>query len=157
MMLAARLVEMIERHAEELTRGVVSELEISPRTPSYRKLERQDVYGRIAQVLQHLGEWLDYKSDATTEHWYKKLGQERFDEGIPLSEAVFALLLTKQALRNFIRAQGLVDSAIELYQQIELYSMIGRFFDRAVYFTVSGYEEGSSAHARPAAAAQPAH
>ncbi len=156
-MLASRLVEMIQRHAEELTLGVVSELEISPRTPSYRKLKRQDVQDRIARVLLNLGEWLDYKSDATTEQWYKKLGKERFDEGIPLSEVVFALLLTKQALRNFVRAQGLVDSAIELYQQIELYSMIGRFFDRAVYFTVRGYEEGSNLNTRPAGATQPAH
>ena len=149
-MLASRLVEMIEKHADELTREVVRELETSLRTPSYHKLEGRDVYGRVVEVLRHMGEWLDYKSDATTETWYKALGHSRCQEGVPLSELVYALMLTKQSLRGFIRSQGLVDSAMELYQQLELYSLINRFFDRAIYFAVTGYEEEADLRWKPA-------
>jgi hypothetical protein len=56
-------------------------------------------------------------------------------------------MLTKQTLRRYIRAEGLMDSAFDLYQQVELYEMISRFFDRAIYFTVLGFEEETRAQA----------
>jgi hypothetical protein len=85
-MLAARLVAMIEKHAEELTRGVVHELETNARTPSYHRLGRDANYTRVFDVVSHLGEWLDHKSEAATERAYRRLGQGRFREGIPLAE-----------------------------------------------------------------------
>lgn len=154
-MLTSRLVAMIEKHAEELTRGVVHELKINPRTPSYHKLDPQENHGRVFDVVRNLGEWLDRKSDAATESAYRKLGQKRFQEGVPLEEVVYALTLTKQTLRSFIHTQGWVDSAMELYQQIELYNMISRFFDRAIYFTVISYEEELRAQWKPAVRSEP--
>jgi hypothetical protein len=149
-MLTARLVTMIERHADELTRKVVHELETNPRTPSYHTLDPQDNYVRVFDVISHLGEWLDSNSETVTEHAYRKLGQKRFREGVPIAELVSALMLTKQTLRKYIKTEGWVDSAVHLYQQLELYDMISHFFDRAIYFAVLGYEAARSAEASPA-------
>jgi hypothetical protein len=154
-MLAARLVIMIEQHAEELTQGVVHELRTNSRTPSYHKLDPQENYARVFDVVSHLGEWLDRKSDAATERAYRKLGQERFRERIPLAEVVSALMLTKQTLRRYIKTEGWVDSAFELYQHVELYDMISHFFDRAIYFTVLGYEEEARPVGKTAAPSEP--
>jgi hypothetical protein len=157
-MLTAQLVTMIEKHADQLTRRVVQELETNPRTPTYHTLDPQDNYTRVYDVVSHLGDWLDFKSEAATERAYRKLGQKRFREGIPISEVVSALTLTKQTLRRYIKTEGWVDSAMHLYQQIELYDMISHFFDRAIYFTVSGYEaEAQSAKERPAQPDQNKH
>ena len=68
------------------------------------------------------------------------LGRKRRGEDVPLSEVVYALVLIKEHLRQYIQAVGLVDSAVELYLEEELHLMIGHFFDRAVYHTVKGYE-----------------
>ncbi|HTV56909.1 MAG TPA: hypothetical protein VMI06_18600, partial [Terriglobia bacterium] len=148
-MLTARLVKMIEKHADQLTKKVVRELETDPRTPAYHKLDPQDNYARVFDVVSHLGEWLDCNSETATEHAYRKLGQKRFREGVPMAELVSALMLTKQTLRKYIKTEGWVDSAVHLYQQIELYDMISYFFDRAIYFAVVGYErEARSAENR---------
>jgi hypothetical protein len=154
-MLAARLVTMIEKHAEELTRGVVHELQTNPGTPSYHTLDPRENQARVFDVVSHLGDWLDHKSDAATERAYRKLGQKRFHEQIPLGEVVSALILTKQILRRFIKTEGWVDSALELYQQIELYDLISHFFDRAIYFTVLGYEEEAHSAGKMAASSEP--
>jgi hypothetical protein len=155
-MLAAHLVSMIEKHAEQLTRGVVRELESNPLTPSYHKVDPEANYARVFDVVSHLGDWLDRKSEATTERSYRKLGQQRFQEGIPLAEVVAALVVTKETLRRYIKTEGWVESALHLYQQVELYDMISHFFDRAIYFTVLGYEE--EAHpAQPVAASSQSH
>jgi hypothetical protein len=63
---------------------------------------------------------------------------------VPLSEVVYALTLTKYHLRDYIRVAGLVDSAIDLYQALDLQRLLGQFFDKAVYYTVRAYERAAS-------------
>jgi hypothetical protein len=138
-MLSTRLVKMIEDHAEDLTRSVVGDLRENAKTPTYGKLSTDDVYRRVHEVFRDFGQWLEYKPDETMERWYGDLGRKRSTEGIPLAEVVYALTLTKHHLQDYIRFAGLVDSAMELYQQMELLRLINRFFDKAVYYCVEGY------------------
>lgn len=151
-MLATRLVQAIEAHAEEITRGVLEDLARNPRTPSYHRLPHAELHRRAYEVYRNLGRWLGEKTDATVEACYMDLGQERCAEGIPLSEVVYALILTKYHLRDYIRDRGLVESAVELYQEQELHRLVGHFFDKAMYYTVRGYEREMARRIRPAAA-----
>jgi hypothetical protein len=34
----------------------------------------------------------------------------------------------------------LVDSAVDLYQELELHRLLGQFFDKAIYYTVRAHE-----------------
>ena len=154
-MLASRLVIMIEKHAEQLTRGVVHELRTDPRTPSYHKLEMHEDHDRVFAVVRNRGDWLDYKSDSATEKAYRSLGQRRFCEGIPLAEVVCALMLTKQTICHFIQSEGWIDSGLDLCQQVELHTLISRFFERATYFTVVGYEAEARLSGKMAAQPEP--
>jgi hypothetical protein len=52
--------------------------------------------------------------------------------------------LTKHHLRDYIQAAGLVDSAVELYQEQELQRVLGHFFDKAIYYTVRAYERAAN-------------
>jgi hypothetical protein len=77
------------------------------------------------------------------EQYYRALGAERFAEGFPLSEVIAALMLTKKALWGYVLEQGFFDSAVQLYQTLELYNNVVLYFDRAAVFTVRGYEEAA--------------
>jgi len=140
MMLSAHLVQMIEDHAEELTRGVVRDLQSNRRTPHYHRLTYEDLHNRTYRVYRNLGHWLSHKTDETIEANYTELAKRRFAEGIPLYEVVYALILVKSHLRDYISSAGLMDSAVELHQERELQRLVGNFFDRAIYYTVRGYE-----------------
>ena len=139
-MLSARLVRMIEDHADQLTHGLIHDLQTNPRTPSYHHLSREDLHRRIYDVYKNLGRWLGRNTDEELQAAYEGLGEKRATEGIPLHEVVYALILTKYCLRDFIRSAGLVDSAVELYQEQELHRMVGHFFDVATFYTVKGFE-----------------
>lgn len=147
-MLSVRLVRMIEDHAEQLTRGVLDDLQTNSRTPAYHKLDREELHRRVYDVYRNLGRWLGEKAEEPIATFYSNLGRRRCAEGIPVSEVVYALILIKYHLRDYIRAAGLVDSAMELYQEQELHRLVGHFFDKATYHTVCGYE-GAAAE-RPA-------
>ena len=70
---------------------------------------------------------------------YSDLGQKRRAEGLSLSEVLDALILTKLHLRDYIRSAGLANSAIDLYQELELDRLTGHFFDKAIYYAAKGY------------------
>jgi len=149
-MLSDRLVRMIEQHAEELTRALVQDIQSNPATATYHRLSREAIHGRTYDVYKNLGGWLHSKAEEDVKANYTELGKKRAAEGIPLSEVVYALTLTKYHLRDYIRAAGLVDSAVELYQEQELQRLLGRFFDKAIYYTVRAYERAVSLHQQTA-------
>lgn len=147
--LSDRLIRIIESNAEALTRGTVEKLQTSPRTGSYHRLSYTELYDRGYAVYHDLGRWLWEKSNQAVEGWYNELGAKRCEEGIPLSEVLWALVLTKDRLLEYLDACGLADTAIELYQQQEFDRLIGRFFDRAVCYTAEGYERYASEQGGP--------
>jgi hypothetical protein len=143
-MLSDRLIRMIEHHADELTRALVENLLSNRRTASYNRLSREALHGRTYDVYKNLGLWLSSKAEEDIEAAYTALGRKRVAEEVPLSEVVYALILTKYHLRDYIRAAGLADSAVDLYQEQELHRLLGHFFDKAIYYTVRAYEREAS-------------
>lgn len=144
-MLSARLVRAIEDRAEDLTREVLADLTANPRTPAYHALSPAELHRRVYDVYHNLGRWLGHGSEEPVATSYGALGRTRCAEGVPLSEVVLALVLTKDHLWAYILRAGLVESAVDLYQEEALTLMLGHFFDRAIYHTVRGYEEELSA------------
>ena len=140
-MLSIRLVHMIEDHAEELTRGLIKDLQANPRTPHYHHLTYEELHYRTYSVYHNLGHWLTGGSEAPVEANYTDLAKRRFAEGVPLHEIVISLITTKNHLRDYVRSTGLMDSAVELHQERELHRLVDRFFDEAIYYTVRAYEQ----------------
>jgi hypothetical protein len=148
--LSGRLIKVVEGNAELLTQDVVMKLQTSPLTPAYHGLSDREIHGRVYAVYHEMGVWLWEKSTSVIETWYARLGGERCEEGIPLGQVLWALILTKDHLVNFMDTYSFADSAVELYQQQELDRIIGHFFDRAMCYTVEGYERAAATHRKMA-------
>jgi hypothetical protein len=142
--LSDRLVRIIESDSEAFTQGIVRTLQSSPRTESYHKLSYPELYNRVYEVYHNLGRWLWEKSNDAIRAWYNELGEKRCEEGIPLGEVLWALIFTKDRLLEYLDGCGLVDSAVELYQQKEFDRLIGHFFDRAICYAAEGYQRRAS-------------
>jgi len=155
-MLGARLLLLIQAHAGPLTYEVVKELKTDPRTAAFRRLDPADIEGRVAALFNNLGKWIGEADENAVRLEYEEMGRARFREGVPVSELVYALLITKHHLRRYIRDHGLVDFAgdrivtqellpLELHSIQELNYQVGEFFDRALYHLARGYEAESAA------------
>jgi hypothetical protein len=144
-MISQRLVNMIETHADELTKRWLKEVRQSQATAGYQPLPDATLCKRAFDVYAHLGRWVGGEERREeVERTYTALGEERFREGLKLSEVVEALAMTKYQLWAYIRDYGLLDSALHLHQALELYNRVVLFFDRASYYTVLGYERASA-------------
>ena len=139
-MLSTRLIQMIEAHAKQLTQGLVQQLKSHPRTASYRRFSDAEIHNRTYTVYKNLGAWTVGKPEEEIRRTYEELGLDRFEEGIPLQEVIYALIITKKHLLNYVRTQGLGGTALEIYGEQELANKVNQFYDNAIYYTVVGYE-----------------
>src|SRR5262249_21009122 len=151
LMLGSRLLLLIQAHAGPLTNDVVKELRRNERTPTFRRLNPVDIETRVSALYYNLGKWIGEADEGAIRREYEEIGRMRFREGVRVSELVYALLITKQHLRRYIRDHGLVDFAgdrvapdellpLELHSIQELNYQVGEFFDRALYHLACGYE-----------------
>ena len=150
-MLGARLLLLIQSHAGPLTRETLQDLTTNDRTPSFRRLRQPELETRVALLFNNLAKWIGDPNDDAVRREYEEMGRTRFREGVPLSELVFAIILTKKHLRRYIREHGLVDFAgdrvtpdellpLELHSIQELNYQVGEFFDRALFHLARGFE-----------------
>jgi len=88
----------------------------SKATAGYQSLPDATLCKRAFDVYAHLALVGSEERREEVERTYTALGEERFREGLPLSEVIQALAMTKYHLWAYVRDYGLLDSALQLYQ-----------------------------------------
>jgi hypothetical protein len=150
-LLSARLIELIQSHAEQLTRDVLKDYATNPRTRHWNLVPGPELEQRVISTYRNLGAWIGNPREEAVQAEYEEWGRKRYRNGIPLSEVVFAVILLKHHLRKYIREHGLVEHSrdrhgsqellpVHLYGIQELNYMVGDFFDKALYHLARGYE-----------------
>src|SRR4249920_1786757 len=150
-MISAKVIAMIESHAGRLTRDAAQDLATNERTPGFAKVSREELEKRVFQLFHHLGNWIGDPKSEEVEAEFFDWGRRRFDQGIPLSEIVYAIIILKQHLRRYIRDNGVVDATfpridgdyvlpMHLHSLQDLNVRVGEFFDEALYYLARGYE-----------------
>jgi hypothetical protein len=140
-MISAKLVKLIEENAEALTQEFLKDVQTNPKTGSYHDISTKELHNRTYDVYKNLSDWLIDKTEKDVEKRYMALGRKRHKEETPLSQLIYALALTKSHLLSYVKRNGLADTALEFYQELELFHMVTQFYDRSIYYTICGYEE----------------
>ena len=140
MMFSYRLVRLIEANADTLVAGLEEKVRVSTQVTHFRDVSAHELKDRVYEIYRHLGEWLLGKNELDIEQRYHEIGVRRAQQGIPLSELIQAIVLTKENLWDFLRSEAVMDRAIEIMGELELLQMLEMFFDRAIYHASVGYE-----------------
>jgi hypothetical protein len=145
MMLTYRLVRLIETHSDVLASGLLHKVQHSQRTQAYGRVPPEELKQRVYEVYRHLGEWLLDKSEAEVEQRYTQIGTRRAQQGVPLSQLIWAIILTKDNLWEFILDESFPDRPVEIFGRQELLQLLDQFFDRAIHAAALGYERAAGA------------
>lgn len=140
MMLAYRLVRLIENHSEQLANSLFFKIQNSEKTREFRKVPPEEFRQRGGEVYHQLGEWLLGKTESDIEHYYVEMGRRRAVQGLPLSQLIWAIALTKENLMQFLNDESRGEEPAELFGELELLQLLEQFFDRASYYAAVGYE-----------------
>jgi hypothetical protein len=136
-----RLVDLIERSAEELTKRYIEDVKKNLSLPTYRDFDEKELFRRAHRVYSQLGKWISQEaSKEEIKTYWKALGRQRREEGFPLPEIILTLSLLRRHLWLKVQSDGLLDTALDLYQAMELNNRVVTYFDRAIYYAACGYE-----------------
>lgn len=148
MMLSHRFVRLIEDHSDALASGLLHKIQRSVRTEAFSKVPTDELKERVSEIYRHLGEWLMEKSEADIEQRYTQVGTRRAQQGVPLSQVIWALILTKDNLWEFILDESYPDRPVDIFGKQELLQLLDQFFDRAIHAAAVGYEWAAEAKVR---------
>jgi hypothetical protein len=141
MTISARLVGLVEKNADQLTKRWMELVRTHPGTPTYHTYDEAKLYQRAFSVYSQFGKWLSADTTADEiQEIYIALGAQRRKEGFALSELLQALIITRRVLWLKVEADGLLDTALDLNLALQLSNQTALFFDRAMFFAAQGYE-----------------
>jgi hypothetical protein len=140
MMLAYRLVRLIETHSDALASGLLKKVQGSELTRSYRNVPAEELQQRVFEIYRHLGDWLLGKSAFDIELRYQEIGARRAHQGVPVSELIWVIILTKENLWEFLKKENVMERPVEVFGELEMMQLLDQFFDRAMYYASIGYE-----------------
>ena len=147
MMLAYRLVRLIETHSDALASALLERVQQSELTQGYRSVPPDELKQRVYEIYRHLGQWLLGKSEFDLEQRYLEIGERRALQGVPLSQVAWTITLTKQNLWEFLKKESLQDRPFEVFSELELAELLEHFFDRAIYHAAVGHERVTARNA----------
>jgi len=147
MMMLYRLVRLIETHSQALAACLLDRVQSSQATPDYQNVPPEELKERVYEIYRHLGDWLMNRDEFDLEQRYLKIGARRAQQNVPLSQVVCAIILTKDNLWEFLKKESVLEHPVEVFGELEMLQMLNRFFDRAIYYAVIGYDRAEIAAA----------
>ena len=141
MMTLYRLVRLIETHSNELASCLLTRVRSSEATFAYDQVPDEDLKDRVYEIYRHLGDWLITRDQFDLEERYEKIGALRANQSVPFSQLVWAIVLTKDNLWEFLKLHSEMERPVEVFGELEMLQLLDLFFDRAIYFAAIGYEK----------------
>ena len=118
MMLAYRLVRLIETHSDRLAGTLLERVQGSEILRDYQKDTSEELKTRVYEIYRHLGDWLLGKTEFDIEHRYVEIGERRAQQGVPLSQVVWTIIQTKENLWDFLKREAVLDRPVEFFGEL---------------------------------------
>jgi len=141
---ADRLLDLCDYRAEEIVRRWYKDVSANRRTSSYHSLPKERCVPQAVSLYKNL------RRMYFAEHPYQEVLQflERkqyventYGEGIPLHEAIYALILMKRHIWLYAEFQAVFSTVLDMYQALESVNRTVLLFDYAIYIVVQKYKE----------------
>lgn len=143
MLLINRFIRLVEDHAESLSLKWVQDIRSNPLTEGYAKISREELHDKVYDRFRKLGQWVGKKEgrDRDIAQEFFEIGVQQANAGIRASEMVYSFMLERDLLWAYILDEGIVTEGIDLNRAIEFSNQLNYFYEKAVYFSLVGYEE----------------
>ena len=146
MLLAYRLVKLIETHSDGLACSLHERYKNDPKCSAYSRVPEFELRSKVYEVYRHLGEWLLGKTEADVEQRYLAIGIERAEQGVPASQVVWMICLVRENLWDYLQKHAELEKPAEIFGEVELLEMLDQFFNRAIYYAALGHERARTGY-----------
>lgn len=140
-MLNLHFARLIENHSAELADGLARRLHSSERTTAYRIVPFELLKDQLQDLYENLSLWLTTKTEAEIQERFSEAGRRRAVQGIPVGEFSWAVVMSKEYLWQYLLREAMADQALALLMELDFLMLLEQFFDRALYYGVSAYDQ----------------
>lgn len=141
---ANKLIEVTERHADEISKQWCQAVRSNPRTTSYHRLTAEECFPRAVDFYKNLRRiYFSEKPYTEVKEYFALYAKQSFNDGIPLSEAIYSLIMMRRHMWLFAEFQATFVTATEQREAVESINKTIRLFDHGIYIVTRQYEEMS--------------
>jgi len=140
-MFARKFIDHVDTHADHLCEEFMQKIKRSDKCKELlQRVPGEDQRRTTREIYQNLTEWLLTNTNTVTEERYVSLGMRRAQQGVPLSELFWAVCATREYFWEYTERETLLEKPEDFWGGVRLLYSLNRFFDRALYFVIIGYE-----------------
>jgi len=137
-----KLIDLVKQNAEPIARQWAQDVRKNPRTPHYHNIPEEEIVGQAVQFYHQLQELMVTKNAEELAKQYSSLyARRQFERGIPLHEALYALVLMRRKMWLFSDFQEEFVSVLEHQQAIDSISRAILMSDYVVYMVTDEYQK----------------
>ncbi len=145
---ADKLIEVTERHADDISKQWCRAVRSNPRTEAYHRLTEKECFPRAVEFYKNLRRiYFSEKPYTEVKDYFSLYAEQSFNDGIPLSEALYSLIMMRRHMWLFAEFQATFVTATEQRQAVESINKTIRLFDHGIYIVTRHYEEMNQTHA----------
>lgn len=139
---AIKYVELAEQHAEKMARRWALDVQNNVRTKKYKELDEERIINQGIKFYQNFSKmFADEKIGEGALKYFRTYTEESYAMGIPMDEAVYALILLRRHIWLYAEFQTIFSSGIDQRQALDTLSRTILLFDYAVYEVTKEYQE----------------
>jgi hypothetical protein len=139
---ADKLLEVTEQNAGQIAVQWCKAVKSNRHTPWFRSMKEENCTAFALDFYKN------FRNVYFDEKPYRKLGKyfasyagESFRNGVPLEEAIYALIMLRRQIWLFADFQALFVTAMDQHRAVETVNRTIRVFDQGIYIIIKRYGE----------------
>ncbi|HOX00569.1 MAG TPA: hypothetical protein PK545_08080, partial [Deltaproteobacteria bacterium] len=137
-----KLIELVRDKGEDIAKNWARDVRKNAKTPFYHDLPDDKILPQAIHFYEHLLEIVNLDDPfAGARDYFSGYAERLFRDGVPLNEAVYALILMRRHIWLYAEFQALFISAVEQQQAVESLNRTILLFDYATYVISDRYQE----------------
>ena len=139
---AIKYVELAEKHAGRMAKRWAMDVQNNARTKTYKELDEERIVNQGVKFYHNFSKmFAEEKIGEDTLKYFRTYAQESYAMGIPMDEAVYALILLRRHIWLYAEFQTIFSSGIDQRQALDTLSRTILIFDYAAYEVTKEYQE----------------
>lgn len=139
---ADKLLEVTEQHADKLSAQWCKAVKSNRHTPWFQSMKQEDCIAFAVDFYKNFRNvYFDEKPYKKLEKYFVNYAEENFRNGVPLGEAIYALIMLRRHIWLFADFQALFISAMDQHRAVETINRTIRVFDQGIYIIIRRYGE----------------
>jgi hypothetical protein len=139
---AIKYVELAEQHAGRMSKRWAMDVKNNTRTKAFKEMDEESIVNQGVKFYHNFSKmFTEEKISEDALKYFRTYAQESFAMGIPMDEAVYALILLRRHIWLYAEFQTIFSSGIDQRQALDTLSRTILIFDYAAYEVTKEYQE----------------